>query len=551
MLSLTSESPQEPFIPAKRSTPPYIHCDLIMARLVEQINADITHLGQDICQEHSVRLYARGGHFTKRELIPIYFLLLTGTLENPDRYDNFLYELKKDITKSGKPFAFIDVPISVPDRFDLDPIFSEVEGDAAIISGLCGRIEIDNEERRFIAQTALGDMLTAVPADKLNVGLSLVERMNFISAAVGSITDKIPLIMYYGIPNAADTLFMCYAARCGFDVLCISPDDTALDMFEKCPFSDKLQKESLGKTAAVRPFPKAPVKAKINTIAYNAKKELDEMLYTGSDTMFRSNQFERMNAAVLATTYDEIDLLWDEEAKYRTGFAVKDDVVTVPVIFAKVEGVPGGDIKAYWELVKRMLTPETYFQVKAVSLKNLYISQSRIYARFHRGKQLLIDELMRSPLNRYNFLPGHLQRLIFEKAQAMINDGMLLMDSEQEVVDFSMYVALNLNREILQLLQSYDFTKTIPKVIIADPIEDPFSKLQCTQTLMLSYLGFDILVFCPTCYRDLETHISEKAFETHTIGEPVFGAPIRSVPRMKIPTKPRSHKKSFLFKKLF
>ncbi len=522
-----------------------------MARLVEQINADITHLGQDICQEHSVRLYARGGHFTKRELIPVYFLLLTGTLENPDRYDNFLYELKSDITKSGKPFAFIDLPIAVPGRFDLDPIFSGVEGDAAIISGLCGRIEIDNEERRFIAQTALGEMLTAVPTDKLNVGLSLVERMNFISAAVGTITDKIPLIMYYGIPNSEDTLFLCYAARCGFDVLCISPDDTALDMFEKCPFSDKLQKESLGKTAAVRPFPKAPVKAKINTIAYNAQKELDEMLYTGSDTMFRSNQFERMNAAVLATTYDEIDLLWDEEAKYRTGFAVKDDVVTVPVIFAKVEGVPGGDIKAYWELVKRMLTPETYFQVKAVSLKNLYISQSRIYARFHRGKQLLIDELMRSPLNRYNFLPGHLQRLIFEKAQAMINDGMLLMDSEQEVVDFSMYVALNLNREILQLLQSYDFTKTIPKVIIADPIEDPFSKLQCTQTLMLSYLGFDILVFCPTCYRDLETHISEKAFETHTIGEPVFGAPIRSVPRMKIPTKPRSHKKSFLFKKLF
>jgi hypothetical protein len=283
-----------------------------MARLVEQINADITHLGQDICQEHSVRLYARGGHFTKRELIPVYFLLLTGTLENPDRYDNFLYELKSDITKSGKPFAFIDVPIAVPGRFDLDPIFSGVEGDAAIISGLCGRIEIDNEERRFIAQTALGEMLTAVPTDKLNVGLSLVERMNFISAAVGTITDKIPLIMYYGIPNSEDTLFLCYAARCGFDVLCISPDDTALDMFEKCPFSDKLQKESLGKTAAVRPFPKAPVKAKINTIAYNAQKELDEMLYTGSDTMFRSNQFERMNAAVLATTYDEIDLLGDE-----------------------------------------------------------------------------------------------------------------------------------------------------------------------------------------------------------------------------------------------
>ena len=67
-----------------------------MAKLVETISADMTQLTQSLLEDHSIRLYSRGAHFTKNELIPVYFLLIGG-MNDEDNYLNFLYNLKNDI----------------------------------------------------------------------------------------------------------------------------------------------------------------------------------------------------------------------------------------------------------------------------------------------------------------------------------------------------------------------------------------------------------------------------------------------------------------------
>ncbi len=513
-----------------------------MERIVETIQADMGHLTDTLLEEHSVRLYSRGGHFSKNEMIPVYFLLITGCSE-PDSYSNFLYELKGDILKSGKPFALIDEPISLP-KEDLMLLSSvDTSSKASIISGLCGIIKVNGDsERTIIAQKALGEMLSVVDRDIFSIGGPLALKMSFISRAIGVNGDKIPMILYYGVPSAEDTLFLCLAQRSGFDVLCISPDDAALDIFKKCPYAAKIQHETKGPSHRFIPFPTSPVKAKVSTVAYNAERELDTMLY-GGDTIFRAMQFSKMTSIVLQTTYEEIDVLWDQEAKYRPGFAVNGDIVTVPVVFAKINGVQGGAPKTnqYWEMIEDLITYKSIYFIKAPAYRSPGISASRQYAPYHTGKKLKIDELLRSRLNRYGYLQAYLQRMIFEKAQAIIDDGLLVMDSDQELVDFVMHTALNLNERVTRLLQQYDFTKEIPKAVVVDTIEDPFSKLECTQLLMLSYLGFDVLIFAPSGYRDIETHVSEKAFESHNIGEYAYGL---RAPKFKIPTAPRARKKS-------
>jgi hypothetical protein len=106
---------------------------------------------------------------------------------------------------------------------------------------------------------------------------------------------------------------------------------------------------------------------------------------------------------------------------------------------------------------------------------------------------------------------------------------------------------MNLDRNILRILQKYDFTKDIPKFIVIDAIEDTFSMRECIQLVFLSMLGFDILVYAPTGYRDLETFVSPKAYENHRMNEFKYNV---TVPRFKIPDK-IPQKKSGLFSNLF
>ena len=128
-------------------------------------------------------------------------------------------------------------------------------------------------------------------------------------------------------------------------MICVSPDKSCENAFEVCPFADKLQKIELPMSANIKPFPQKLVKTKIATVAYNAERELDTMLY-GGDTIFRDRQFDKMDSVVLKTTFDEISILWDQPAKFRSGFAVRGDRVIVPTIFAKVNGVDDGNLKS-------------------------------------------------------------------------------------------------------------------------------------------------------------------------------------------------------------
>ena len=132
--------------------------------------------------------------------------------------------------------------------------------------------------------------------------------------------------------------------------------------------------------------------------------------------------------------------------------------------------------------------------------------------------------------------------------QEALDSGLLLLDPA-EIVPLVLYVGLNIDREILKILQKYDFTKDIPKIIIIDTIEDTFSKVECIQLVLYNLLGFDILVYTPTGYKNLETYISTNAFETFTMNEFMYNV---RIPRFKIPDSvPEPKNNDGFFGKLF
>ncbi|MDD6276806.1 MAG: hypothetical protein PUB20_08320, partial [Clostridia bacterium] len=157
-----------------------------MNTMVETVSADMNRLTEDLLENHSSRLFSRGGHFTKDQMIPVYFALIFGCEENADNYSNFLFGLKDDIKKTTKPFAFIDSPIGSPDE-KARLAFSGIDrrGTGSVISGLCSMIEIKKDPvRTLIAQKALGDMLSMSRTDIFEAGVDLVYKLDLIANGI-------------------------------------------------------------------------------------------------------------------------------------------------------------------------------------------------------------------------------------------------------------------------------------------------------------------------------------------------------------------------------
>ena len=106
-------------------------------------------------------------------------------------------------------------------------------------------------------------------------------------------------------------------------------------------------------------FPKEGSALRMDTVAYQAERELDTILYQDSG-MYRDHQYKKAVSVTLRSTYEEIGILWDEELKYRPNFRTSGDTVDMPVIFAKVSGVKEGKVPGYSADIRKMLTSNSF-----------------------------------------------------------------------------------------------------------------------------------------------------------------------------------------------
>lgn len=523
-------------------------------KLVQTITTSAETVNTDILESHSERLASRGGHFTESELIPVYFAALLGMPMDKDEQANFrnmLYNLREELIKSPKLLLYIENDLKPPAEDEL-AAFSGIDksSDEAMLSSLCETIDIPGDEvRTALARETLPKLIGNLRGEAmLAAAQPLIVWMNrcLASEIYRSNRTEIPVLMYYGSVSPGVVQFLHFMSRLGFDVLYICSNMSMLPTVKRNNFEGRMQIFELPNSMPVEPYPDKPVKTKIATAAYNASRDLNKLLYS-NDTFFRDFQFKDMQAVTLKTTYDEIDILWHQPSKYRTGFAAEGDIVTVPTIFAKISGVKDGNLNAYWNGVKWKLSPDTKIMHKSPSYRKYGETNLDVYRPFYGGGKIYIDQLKNSPHNKYSYLSDSLQLLIFNKMQEAADSGFLTID-ENEMLPLIIYVGTNLDREILKLLQKYDFTKDIPKLIVIDVIEDTFSKIECIQLVLCSLLGFDIAIYTPTGYKNIETYVSSAAFETYTMNEFKYNI---HIPKFKMPDSIPEPKDEGFFGRLF
>lgn len=347
------------------------------------------------------------------------------------------------------------------------------------------------------------------------------------------------------------------------DVLILNPalkNDCKID-------DDKLTEFTYDSSLEINAFPEEGVSMRAGTVAYHAERELDTLMYQDTG-IYRNHQYSKASSIVLDTMFEEIELLWNQELKYRPNFSTENDKVMIPVFFAKVSGVKDGNVKAYWQFVKRLVTEDTIvingnqrgFTNSNSSNANPYSSgnisrslgslnpyslnnanpysanvrnsvpvqtanTSQSAVAFWKNGSLQRNAIKNSPEYPYKVLREEIQDYILDKLQLLIDSRIIKGTFENGMEYKIISTILNLDsidKEIIRKLQNFDFTKKNPKILYINTGDTSISPEMAIVMEFLSMAGFDVLFMIPTGYYNVENHYSRSIISEHQVGEYLY-----------------------------
>ena len=347
-----------------------------------------------------------------------------------------------------------------------------------------------------------------------------------------------------GCRNENEALFCKLLARLPVDVLIFNPN---LD--RKCCLEDKLLYEvnnSISMT--VTKYPEENIDLRVGTAAYQAERDLDTLMYQDTG-IYRNQQYLKANTVSLQTMYEEISILWDQELKYRPNFSVIDDTVNMPVIFSKICGVKDGMLSAYWSGIKNLLTPDTTVITNVPKITSTSPNPIKASAtEFLKNGRLQKRKIKSHKAYQYGFLREPMQDYLLDKLQMLIEQRIIKGTFENGTEYTIISTALNLEKEVLLMIQKFDFTKKNPKIIYIITGETGLSLEDTIYTTFLNLIGFDILFFVPTGYQCIERYLSKNIIEEHQIGEYLYDLQIPNFDAISSSTA-RSSWRDIIFKR--
>lgn len=471
-------------------------------------------------------------------------------VEDKLTYVNELYQLRLGLERSGREPLVVEGAIPSPSPEEIQRIhrgrYDTVE---QMLFDLSKNIRYPNNmELQKLARKAFLDILLEA-SKKEGMGLNrLMGRAVYLLCWLARYQKELwegrPLpevgcfICLGGCKTDREALFLRMLARLPVDVLILNPEQDP-----ECELEDRLLYEIFHVESMRLPqFPGDANGAQMGTVAYHAERELDQVLYQDTG-IYRNRQYRKAVSVTLRTMYEEIAILWDQEVKYRPNFSIVDDVVNVPVIFAKVSGVKDGDAHKYWEGIRKLNNQDAYLVKGAPFVRGTDENPVKPHAvEFFKKGKLRRDVIKSHAVYRYGFLREEIQDHILDKLQLLIDQKIIAGTFENGTEYTIIATALNLNTELLRMIQGFDFTRKNPKLIYIHTTEGQISREDTILIAFLHLVGFDVVFFVPTGYRSVEKYFAKQLFEEHQIGEYIYDL---RVPDLDAPGRPSWRDKLF------
>ena len=472
--------------------------------------------------------------------------------DNRNTYVNNLYLLYQDLKKANRSIKVINNKITNP---SVDEISKIKRGNYAnenqLIMDLKKNINLKSNTFIDVARDAFVD--TMIETGKL-MNMDLNKVMNkgiyilcwfqrYIPDLLGNtdIHSPAPILIYFGnVETDTESLFLNMAAKLPIDVIIFNPEKKGDKLT-----GERLYEVHFEETLKVNEYPTDGNNLSMGTMAYNAERDLDTMMY--SDTgMYRDMQFSKANIIKLSTTYEEIGIYWKQEARFRPNFSTVDDVVNIPVMFAKISGVANSDTDTYFQNIKDLLTDTTLIYKN----ENIYDRNCTVAAgvpSFFKNGRLDREGIKHSQIYKYDYLRAETQEYILDKLSELLRRKTIAGTGQNGTEYKIITIVLDLPKEILRFIQSFDFTKCPPKLIIVNTTETVISLEDSIIVAFLNLIGFDIVFFIPTGYDNVNKYFNNQIMEEHIIGNYLYDIAIPDFNRLR---SAKEKKKSF-FSRLF
>jgi hypothetical protein len=480
--------------------------------------------------------------------IPVYFYRHIGvnglgTIEQ-DAFLNQIYELNNQLMKHPSGYIKFEQTIPMPKPEEINKVLSFIRN---ILPDLYPTLK-----GGIVSQTIKSNVLNVFSKEPLNQNVRVAfdkvmdlymrnERQinpskieNFVLKMIvwlkrystslfkGTTLSDVPKVLFYGDIKTHEVYFLTLLALIGVDVLFIHTDKSKDSPFEKVDANGVYAKKiELPESMELPPFPIMERVIRKSTVAYNASKEIERVLYGADVGLFKAWQYETgvTKAVTLKTTYDELKMLWKEEAKFRPEFAVKDNKVYVPNLFAKINGVPE-DLSDYWEDIHELIQEDYTVLFKEVPFTKVNYTRQELYSTaFLFTPDGVVDKeaLYRSPVYKLHYLKSSIQDLIVYKINELLLSPIFINEINEKMRLKILMTIITMDERLLRLIESFDFTGKVPKIVIYSNQRTTFSEEDIIILAFFNLLGADILIFTPTNYNNIEHGIKREYFDIHQL----------------------------------
>lgn len=346
-----------------------------------------------------------------------------------------------------------------------------------------------------------------------------------------------------GCKNENESNFLRMLARIPVDVLILCPN-----LNSKCCLSDDLlYEENNTESLNLEKYPEDSAMVRMGTVASHAEREMMDIMSSDSNGLYKNQQFTKANSITLQTMYEEIPNMWDITVNFRQFFRIENNTVDIPVVFAKVSGVKDGRLNDYWDTIRMLRTDNSVLVTQipyiAPGTSNKF---KGIASEFYKNGKLQKKKIKNHPDFPYAILREEMQDHILDKMEMLINNRLVKGIGENGTEYTVIGWCLNLPKEIVRLIQSFDFTKKNPKLIFVCTTDKVLSLEDSIIVALLNLVGFDILFFVPTGYQCVEKYFTKKLMEEHHIGDYQYDL---SIPDLTL--SPVNKAGSSLLRKLF
>ncbi len=258
----------------------------------------------------------------------------------------------------------------------------------------------------------------------------------------------------------------------------------------------------------------------LNTVAKNAEDEVYSILSTDNH-VYRPWQLidYELEPLRLQVTESELVSYLQVDAFVRPGFEVTDEVVVIPHIFVKIDGKHPDLVKNLKKI--RKIKPEKVMFIDNILLMNrkpmseFFKTRPEWYddengINIHHAMSENLDSLMiLKPKYRENYLKA------VDRVIKSVRDGSVLI--KKPTARVMLETLIYNNTKVVEMYHDFDYQYMVPKFVIEIEKDKTSNIYAVLRMMLMSELGFDVVVIEEEGYSSIENILSEDEFDIYTI----------------------------------